>query len=284
MRFRIQHTTRYEYSQPVFLEPHVVRLRPQSQANQQVESFAIQFDPAPSDLTESIDAAGNTVIEAWFQGLTPSLVIRTDTTAITRRGNPFDYLLHPEAASLPLDYPAALQPLLAPYLAPGTADEVVDRFARDLAQQVDQRTLDFLSQLCDEIYRGHRTVIRDTGDPLPPAETLAAREGSCRDLTLLFLAACRSVGIASRFVSGYQAGDPDQADRHLHAWAEVYLPGGGWRGYDPTHGLAVADDHVIVAAAPGFEGAAPVTGTFRGTGATAQLATRIEMELSAVSG
>ncbi len=265
----------------MFLEPHTIRLRPQSHATQQVESFTIQIEPKPSDMTELVDAAGNTVVQVWFGDLAESLEIRTDSIAVTHRANPFDYLLHPAAASLPMVYPANLEPLLLAYRSPPPGDDRVTGFARDLAQKTGHQTSDFLSALCDEIYRTHETIVRDTGDPLEPAETLATRQGSCRDLTVLFIAACRQLGIAARFASGYQAGDPDQDNRHLHAWPEVYLADGGWRGYDPTHGLAVGDGHVIAAVAPDAAGAAPVTGTWRGTGATARLFARINLELSA---
>ena len=109
MRFRIKHTTTYQYSQAVFLEPHVIRLRPQSQGIQQVDAFG---------------------------DLTPTLVIRTDTTVVTHRPNPFDYLLHPAATSLPMNYTANLNPLLQPYRTPIPTDEQVIAFARDLAERI----------------------------------------------------------------------------------------------------------------------------------------------------
>ncbi|MFM7576061.1 MAG: transglutaminase-like domain-containing protein, partial [Microcystaceae cyanobacterium] len=86
------------------------------------------------------------------------------------------------------------------------------------------------------------------------------KRGSCRDLTILFMEVCRTMGLAARFVSGYQEGDQATEDWELHAWAEVYLPGGGWRGYDPTHGLAVSDRHIALVASPNPQDCAPVTG------------------------
>ena len=136
MRFRIKHTTTYQYSQAVFLEPHVIRLRPQSQGIQQVDAFGIEITPTPCELTDVVDAAGNTVVECWFEDLTPTLVIRTDTTVVTHRPNPFDYLLHPAATSLPMNYTANLNPLLQPYRTPIPTDEQVIAFARDLAERI----------------------------------------------------------------------------------------------------------------------------------------------------
>jgi transglutaminase-like putative cysteine protease len=107
-------------------------------------------------------------------------------------------------------------------------------------------------------------VARREGTPNAPEVTLATREGSCRDLAVLFCAACRAVGVTARFVSGYEREASLQENGELHAWAEVYFHGGGWRGYDPSRGLAVADSHVAVAAAADPLLAAPVTGVYRG--------------------
>ena len=116
------------------------------------------------------------------------------------------------------------------------------------------------------------------------ADTLRCGTGSCRDLTVLFMEVCRSQGLAARFVSGYQAGDPGQQDRELHAWPEVYLPGGGWRGFDPTLGLAVTDQHIAVACSWHPAGAAPVVGTIRGTAAQAAMSFDIQLQASPEEG
>src|SRR5262249_17936328 len=110
------------------------------------------------------------------------------------------------------------------------------------------------------------------------------RQGACRDLAVLFIDACRCLGIAARFVSGYQEGYGSTAKQDLHAWAEVYLPGAGWRGYDPTHGLAVADRHGAVAAAPDPLNAAPVTATYRGDNVTSEMNTQVSVEAGAAVG
>ena len=95
--------------------------------------------------------------------------------------------------------------------------------------------------------------------------------GACRDVSVLFNDACRSLGLPARFVSGYFEGDPDNPENDLHAWSEVYLPGAGWRGFDPTHGLAVAARHVALIAGIEPDQAAPLTGSFRGTEATSEI-------------
>ena len=116
------------------------------------------------------------------------------------------------------------------------------------------------------------------GAPFAAETTLREQEGSCRDLAVLFCAACRAVGLAARFVSGYERDASLQENGDLHAWAEVYLEGGGWRGYDPSRALAVASTHVAVAAASDPLLASPVSGTFRGA-ATAKLEFSISMQV-----
>jgi transglutaminase-like putative cysteine protease len=145
----------------------------------------------------------------------------------------------------------------------------VRAFAQQVAQKADWNTLRFLGELNRNLFEGTNHVVRQTGAPLGPAETLTSRKGSCRDTAVLFCATCRAMGIAARFVSGYELGSAmQQGSGDLHAWAEVYLQGGGWRGYDPSRGLAVADGHIPIAAASDASLAAPVTGTFRGQAQT----------------
>ena len=129
-------------------------------------------------------------------------------------------------------------------------------------------TLSFLSALSREIFQTCRQVTRPYGPPWPSDQTLSSQEGSCRDLAVLFCDACRVMGIAARFVSGYEcasasSGSNDQ-DSYMHAWAEVYLPGIGWRGYDPSRGLAVSNRHIAVAAGFDHDLASPVAGWYSG--------------------
>ena len=182
----------------------------------------------------------------------------------TLRENPFDYILaSSHLFTLPLVYEEPLASALAPCLASGGSAEV-KQFALDLAEQNGWRTLDFLNALTDTLYERSTHIVRDEGEPMKPEETLQQCTGSCRDLAVLFSAACRSVGLPARFVSGYECWAESVGGAYMHAWAEVYLVGGGWRGYDPSRGLAVSTAHVAVAAAADSRLAAPVTGTFRG--------------------
>nr|WP_281353955.1 transglutaminase family protein [Solidesulfovibrio aerotolerans] len=139
---------------------------------------------------------------------------------------------------------------------------------------------DFALALVDWMQINLRTVVRHEPGILDPDAVLAAGEASCRDLAVFYITACRHVGIPARFASGYHEGDPDSTERDLHAWAELLLPGGGWRGFDPSLGLAVADRHVVVAAAPHPDDASPVSGSFRGDGVTARLTHHIRLKES----
>ena len=266
MRFIARHITRFRYTAPVFLEPHAIRLRPRSESSQRLVRFRMAIDPQPFQLSEVLDSEGNSVAHAWFSELTDSLVIRTEFEVETSRVDPFDYLLLGEGSMrVPVEYPAALRTSLAGGLARSEPDaSPVDDFARRVAKRSGNVTLKFLTLLNEEIHDRHRLIVREHGDPLPPGETLATERVACRDLAVLFADCCRSVGIASRFVSGYTASETEADDHHMHAWAEVYLPGGGWRGYDPSQGLAVADRHIAVASASVASCAAPTSGSFRG--------------------
>jgi transglutaminase-like putative cysteine protease len=265
MRLEIRHLTTYHYSAPVKLGPQILRLTPRLDRSQQLYHYYRQIDPQPVLLTDYFDAAGNAVSCAWFEAETESLQISIEFSLDNWHQNPFDYLPHAWFTHLPVVYPEAEEPLLATYRHPGALQLEVMQLATELADQVDHEPLAFLSRLNDFLYQQIERQIREQGLPQAPDVTLSCRSGACRDLTVLFMAVCRAQGFASRFVSGYQAqAETSHPRRYLHAWPEVYIPGGGWRGYDPTHNLAVADGHVALAAARLPEAAAPIEGSFWG--------------------
>jgi transglutaminase-like putative cysteine protease len=277
MVYEITHRSEVEYSGPVFLEPYLLRLRPRSDGSQRLHEFELRVEPEPAGRTEIADLDGNTVTRLWFNGTTDRFHVTTRSRVETLRENPWDYLVRSDLNALPLRYPEPQAHYLLPYRIPTGTSEPVARLAELTAKEADGQLVPFLSNLCDAVYQKIKVSIRDEGWPQPPEETLASGEGSCRDLALLYMDAARWMGFAARFVSGYQEGDPEQEHRYMHAWTEVYIPGAGWRGYDPTHGLAVADRHVAVAAAARPEEAAPTEGTYRGTGVTSRLSATIEI-------
>lgn len=277
MIFRGEHETRYRFSRPVFLEPHLVRLTPLCNAAQKLLFFELEVSPWPAGRCDLIDASGNPAVRLWFDDLHEELVLHTRFEARTLRRNPFDYLLDPDAARLPLTLPPLTRQALAPCLPDGGCPSC-GGLARELAADCDHDPVEFVRRLTDWLYANVRVDIREEPGLLPPQETLRLRLGACRDVTMVFMEVCRQAGLPARYVSGYQSGDPDQDRRDLHAWPEAYLPGAGWRGYDPTLGLATADGHLAVSAACHPDLCAPLVGTFRGAGATAELSHHIHLE------
>jgi transglutaminase-like putative cysteine protease len=214
-------------------------------------------------MSEIIDLDGNPCIRVWFEQETEQLRIEINSDVETFKTNPFDFIYEPWALQMPIDYPCSLFRQLQPYLTPASIapEPVSSQLAQEILHEVDHRTADFLFTLMDRIYKSCDQVVRHSEDLWSPTITWTKKQGACRDFVALFMDVCRSVGLATRFVSGYQEGDPDTEEFDLHAWVEVYLPGGGWRSYDPTHGLLVSDRHVtlVSSAIPSY--AAPIVGS-----------------------
>ncbi|MBA2351479.1 MAG: transglutaminase family protein [Burkholderiales bacterium] len=295
MLLQIEHSLHYRYSEPVYLEPYIARLAPRNDAGQVAKSFELQVEPQPQHLSLNVDLDGTLSHCLHFRGVHDRLSLTTRAVVETLRGNPFDFLLHDAAfGRLPPAYPARLRAALQNYLlramGDGKTDDEIAALSREVALDHRDSTFDFLTGLTRVIHRTCQTEYRASGAPRSAAETLALASGTCRDLAVLWMDACRAVGLAARFVSGYMLDVSDDekrkdakrrrkrttenATQYLHAWAEVYLPGGGWRGFDPSTGLAVADRHVALAASADPALAAPGQGAFLGT-ATSELKTAV---------
>ena len=283
MLLSIRHHLRYAYDRPVFLEPMTLRLTPKQDCSQQLLVHSLRLDAAPAGSSAIQAADGSGALVCWFLEERDQLEITMEARVRTLRPNPFDWIITFAAAQrLPARYPAAEAAALAAYLdrllgiGPGAGEGPgagsVAAWAAGLAVAVEHDTAAFLIELADRIHHDFQHVGRFEGEPMAPEQTLAGRSGACRDTAMLFVAACRSQGLAARFVSGYSIHHPPEVTEHeLHAWAEVYLSGAGWRGYDPSLGLAVADGHLVLATAPDHRLAAAVTGTYRGTGVTSTM-------------
>jgi transglutaminase-like putative cysteine protease len=281
MLYTIDHTTEYRFTRPVFFEPHLLRFQPRTDGAQRVVRFDLTIDPAPAGTTHLLDAEGNLVTMVWFDGVHEHMTIRATSEVETLRENPFDYLITSTNGRLPIGYQPWEQAQLA--LARKRASVPVHSDpVRELAEKVREAAgselVQFLARLGTTICERCQLVRRDTGTPMSAATLMEQRQGACRDFAVLFIDACRCVGLAARFVSGYQDAYRSPDKRDLHAWAEVYLPNAGWRGYDPTRGMAVANHHVAVAAATDPQNAAPVTATYRGDGVEAELHTEVSIE------
>lgn len=246
----------------MYLKPHLLRLCPRSDRFTQVHDFSWSVLPLCEGSSAIIDLDGNNLTKLWFVEATQQLSIQTIAKVETSCTNPFAYMLEPWAINFPFDYPRSLFQQLEPYLQCHglVADSSALELAQELMMATDGNTLNFLFALNQRIYQDCEYVVRDFGEPFPPGVTWRGKQGSCRDYAVLFMEVCRVMGIAARFVSGYQEGDSEQHSRDLHGWVEVYLPGAGWRGYDPTLGLVVSDRHIPLAASAIPSYAAPVEG------------------------
>lgn len=284
MIYSISHTTVYSYSKKVFLEPHIIRLYPRSDPAQKILSHEVTISPDPAGISQGIDIWGNTFTQAWFNDLHQKLKIVSRCHARTLRHNPFDYFLPLQSQNIPV----VLEPnekidlrscLARQYPFTGLAGDPLRDLALSLIKKSNGLSTSFLQEL--NVWLFENIELRERHEPgiMDPFSLIQLKKGSCRDLSILFIETCREAGIPARFVSGYQEGDSRISEGELHAWAEAYLPGIGWRGYDPSHGLVVADRHVILAAAPDFKDTMPVSGTIRGTGVTSIIDYEVMMEV-----
>jgi transglutaminase-like putative cysteine protease len=274
MMFTISHVTRYVYKEPVFLEPHVIRLRPRSDVTQQLTSFELTFSPQPTGRSEYLDLDGNCVTQVWFEELTAELQIKARSAVRTLRSNPFDFFFDKAQIST-LGYHPELFPFFDRTRKATGVSKSVEALSRTIADETKGDVMKFLLSLNERLAKQISHVSRATGLPHSSDLTLAEGKGACRDVAVLFIDCCRIFGLPTRFVSGYSEGAHNEKEHELHAWAEVCLPGGGWRGFDPSSGLCVADRHVALAASYAPIGAAPVTGTIRSDSAVSELYTEI---------
>ena len=291
MRITVRHDITYAYDKPVFVGPHLLRLRPLSNATQTLTEFKCRVDPQPQLTANIRDTNDNDAISAWFTGTTETLSISIKSEVETLVENPFEYILDLNANSLDTLYDDDLERILSPYLEPVplcddqygdlavASDSDLEQFEHELANDSAGVPIEFVSLLNVRLKQRFKLVVRPDGDPYPPMVTLGKSEAACRDIVVLAMALCRRAGIATRFVSGYSVPDRDANEHHMHAWMEVYLPGAGWRGYDPTSGLAVADRHIAVANAADPADAAPVTGTVRGDDVVAKMSATVRVEV-----
>jgi len=261
MRFGVSHESTYRYSTPVRLADHVLRLMPRPEYVADVTQELV-IEPEPAWLSEEIDPFGNPVIRVGFTGETPVLRIVSRITAET------------------IAPPASLAAMAeaAQFLGEGEAPEI-EAFAAQIAADTGGDDHAFLYHLTRTLHQRIKHGIRLKGQAQSPVETLQSSRGACRDVTVLFIALGRARGIPARFTSGYQAfAQVSNGTRHLHAWPEAFLPGIGWRAYDPTHGRAVGETHLPLATAPEQRATMPVQGGYFGSQVTSSLDFHIHID------
>jgi transglutaminase-like putative cysteine protease len=273
MRFSVRHETIYRYSAPVGLGAHLLRLAPRPEGVV-VQRQVIDVEPRPATRTQTHDHFGNLVTHLTFDRPTDRFRIESrfelETIAVSTR-------VAADAPALP--WAPDRDVAAAPFALDHEIDDEVRAFAFALAAESGWRAETFLERLTRTLFTRTDRHIRPDGHAQSAAYTLAVGRGACRDVTVLFMAAARALGIPARFVSGYQArAETPDGRRHLHAWPEVFVPGSGWHGWDPTHGVAVGDGHVALSAAPDQIGTMPIEGGFFGDGVTSTLDYTVEIE------
>ncbi len=267
MRFRIQHTTRYNYQDKVGFTEHLLLVRPREDHHARLESFDLRFMPS-AKIRWIRDMHENHIAVAQPEGLSKQLVIQMEAVVAMHQDNPFDFLLSKHATQFPFPYHPFEHHALLPYLhAPGWIPDpaITHWLGQAPAQDWTGDTVEVLTRLNQRLHGSLRYVRRDEPGIQTPAETLSIGGGSCRDYSVLFIEIARALGLAARFVSGYlhtSADGPGHAEQSMHAWAEVYLPGAGWKGLDPTNGVFCAADFIPVAVSADPEWVNPVQGSY----------------------
>ena len=268
----LHHVSHYRYDRQVNLGPQILRLRPAPHCRARVLSYSLRVTPEKHFINWQQDPQANYLARLVFLETTNEFRIEVDLVAEMAVINPFDFFLEPYAEYYPFEYESWQRDELAPYFRQDRAMPLFDSYLRTISREK-KRSNNFLVDLNRQLSQDIKYLIRLEPGVQTPEETLAKRAGSCRDSGWLLVQLLRHLGLAARFVSGYLIqltpdvksldgpSGPEKDFTDLHAWAEVYLPGAGWIGLDPTSGLFAGEGHLPLACTPVPGSASPVTGT-----------------------
>jgi uncharacterized protein (DUF2126 family)/transglutaminase-like putative cysteine protease len=272
IRVAVNHNTTYSYDRSVSLSPHVFRLRPAAHSRTPIEAFSFKISPENHFINWQQDPFGNYLARVVFPEMTRELRIEVEVIADMIVVNPFDFFVEDYATDFPFRYPAQLAGELVPYLQTKEKGPLIDQWLEQIDKSP-RHINDFLVGINQAVNRTIRYNIRMEPGVQTCEETLSKAWGSCRDSAWLLVQILRRLGLAARFVSGYLIqltadiksldgpSGPTSDFTDLHAWAEVYIPGAGWIGLDPTSGLFAGEGHIPLACTPDYSSAAPVEGT-----------------------
>lgn len=278
MNYKIIHETTYLFDGDVFLEPHYLRFRPKQTPFIDVTHFSISLKSAPQGHSIIEDEEHNTIDFCWFEKLTNRLTIHVESYLETKDHNPFNFIIHPDSFNtLPFTYSEHQYQILFASLQKQALNQELLDYANTILNAAQCNTVAFVTNLTTQIHQDFIVEYRESGPPMSPNQTFKLKRGSCRDLTWMQINILRNHGIAARFVSGYFYFDMEKPIYELHAWVEVFIPGTGWLGFDPSHGVLTGNTHFSVASSAIAENTMPVSGGIRGS-ATSQLLTQLTIE------
>jgi len=268
----LNHWTRYGYDKAVSIGPQVIRLRPAPHCRTPILSYSLHVTPAGHFLNWQLDAHNNHLARVLFPNKTSEFVVAVDLVAELSPFNPFDFFLEPGVENYPFEYAPDLAKDLEPYRSFEPAGPLLQTFLRRLSRER-RGTISFLVDLNRMVRDEIEYVTRLDPGVQTCEQTIEKCSGSCRDSAWLLVQILRHLGLAARFISGYLiqlAGDestpegrsgPQNDSADFHAWAEVFLPGAGWIGMDPTSGLFAGEGHIPLVCTPNASKAAPIEGT-----------------------
>lgn len=266
-KIRIRHETHYRYSEPVTLHAHQLMIRPRSGHDIQLLETSLQIHPAHV-IKWHRDIYGNSVAGVSFLEPSDRLSIVSDVLIQHFESEPLNFVVDEHAVNFPFQFDASERVDLIPYQTlsfPGDSERMRDWLQQFWRPGQMIETYILLDRINRHIVQKFDYRMREEPGVQRPGETLQLASGSCRDFSALFIEACRFFGLAARFVSGYlHCPETVQGHGSTHAWAEVYLPGAGWIGFDNTSGIVVGHDHIAVAVTRHPADAPPVSGSFAG--------------------
>lgn len=271
IKVALHHKTVYKYDRLVTLGPQVIRLRPAPHSRTPIDAYSLKVEPADHFINWQQDPHGNFLARLVFHKPTDLFSVSVDVVADMTVVNPFDFFLEEDATEFPFVYADELAQDLKPFLQPHSKSAVFNAY-RKTVDVKKRRTNSFIIDINQKLQQDISYLIRMEPGVQTPEETLQKRSGSCRDSAWLLVHLLRSFGLAARFVSGYliqltadlkplEGPEGPASDfTDLHAWTEVFLPGAGWVGLDPTSGLLTGEGHIPLAATPSPQTAAPISG------------------------